>query len=163
MPQLNPGVEHAGQILHQLPEVHPLVGGEVEENLAAVEGALGGHQLHIQAVVLNLLHTHLKGPALLGPVVGVDLLILGRGLAQNLPQGCHGILGPDGVVAPGADAELHPPGSVHNHMVPQGEFFPVGVKIIYLLSRPELHVHNLQGLLPDRVHKFFHWVYSFIR
>ena len=46
-------MEDAGQILDQLTEVHPAVGGEVEHDLGTVEGILGLHQLHLQPVAGN--------------------------------------------------------------------------------------------------------------
>ena len=59
--QLDAGVEDAGQILDQLAEVHAAVGGEVEHDLGAVEGILGLHQLHFQAVAGNALLTGAVG------------------------------------------------------------------------------------------------------
>ena len=57
LPQLDAGAEHAGQILHQLTEVHPPVGGKEEQDLAAVKAALHPHQLHLQLVLLlSLIH-----------------------------------------------------------------------------------------------------------
>ena len=37
--QLDAGVEDGGQVLYQLPEIHPAVGGEEKEQLAAVKAA----------------------------------------------------------------------------------------------------------------------------
>ena len=142
LPQLDAGMEDAGQVLHQLPEVHPLVGGEVEENFAAVKGALGADQLHVQAMGLDLLDADRLGLGLLGPVVGHDALILGRGLAQHLPQGGHHVLLGDAVNAAGADAVFLAPGGVHDHMVPLGQGKPGRVKEIDLLPGPELNIHH---------------------
>ena len=40
LPQFNAGVEHGGQVLHQFPEVHPLIGGEIEQDFAAVKAII---------------------------------------------------------------------------------------------------------------------------
>ena len=35
--QLNPGFKYGGQILHQLTEIYPAVGGEIKQHLIVVE------------------------------------------------------------------------------------------------------------------------------
>ena len=148
-------MEDAGQVLDQFPEVHPLVGGEVEQDLAAVKGALGADQLHIQAMGLDFLDADRLSLGLFGPVVRHDALILGRGLAQHLPQRGHHILLGNAVNAAGADAKFLPPGGVHDHMVPLGQVKTGRVKEIDLLAGPELNIHHgnhFRGVFGD----FFH-------
>ena len=135
-------MEDPGQILHQLPEIHPLIRREIKEDLAAVKGALGADQLHIQAVGLDLLHTGLLRPLLLGPVLRHDPLILGGGLAQDPAQRSHHLFFGDGMDAGGADAEFRPPGGIYDHMVPLREGQIPRVKKIDLLPRAELNVHH---------------------
>ncbi len=142
LPQLNAGMEHACQVLDQLPEVHPLVRGEIEEDLAAVKGAFGADQLHIQPMGLDFLDADALGLGLSGPVLRHNALILGACPAQHLPQGRYHILLPDAVNAAGADAVFLPPGRVDDDMVPLGEGDAVRVEEIDLLSRPELNIHN---------------------
>ena len=147
-------MENGGQILHQLPEVHPLVGGEVEQNLAAVKGHLRGNQLHIQPVLRDFFHADVVSLFLLGPVVRRDALILSRGLAQNSAQRGHHILLCNSVIATGTDTVFRPPGGVDNHMIPGPEGLPVGVKIVNLLSGAELDVHDLHALLRGSIVHF---------
>ena len=154
-------MKHRSQILHQLPEIHPLVGGEVEEDLAAVEGYLRRHQLHIQPMGGDLVQAHVIGPLFLGPIVRGNFLILSRGLAQNFAQRRHHVLLGDFVVASGADAVLRPPGGIDDHMLPGLKSQAVGVKIVDFLSGAELDVHDLHGLLRRNLHFLFHIV-SFI-
>ena len=138
-------MENSGQGLHQLPEVHPLVRGEVEQNFAAVKGALRAHKLHIQTMLLDFLHTHIVGPLLPRPVLGHDLQILLGSPAEDLTQRGDNLIAPDKVVGTGAGAELRPPGGIHNDRVTGDKLHAVRVKIVNLLPRAELNVHDLQG------------------
>ena len=145
-------MENTGQILDQIPEVHPLVGGKVEENFAAVKGALGADQLHIQPVFLDLLGTDAFRPGLLGAVFRHDLFVLGGGKPQHLPQGGHHILFGDPVDAGGAHPVFGAPGGVNNHMVALDAGDVRGVKEVDLLPGAELNIHNgYQGIV-----RFFH-------
>ena len=63
--QLDAGVEHAGQILHQGPEIHPALAGKEKEDLIAVKVVLHIHQLHVKPVVGDLLLADAEGPLLL--------------------------------------------------------------------------------------------------
>ena len=67
--QFDAGTEHAGQIPHQLPEVHPAVGGEEKDDLAAVKAGGYVHQLHFQTVIRDLLLADVEGLALFFSVV----------------------------------------------------------------------------------------------
>ena len=67
--QLDPGPEHAGQIPHQLPEVHPTIGGKEENDLTAVKAGRYVHQLHFQTVIRDLLLADVEGLALFFSVV----------------------------------------------------------------------------------------------
>ena len=154
-------MENRGQIFHQLPEIHPLVGGEVEENLAAVEGHLRRHQLHIQPMGGDFVQAHVIGSLFLGSIVRGNFLVLSRGLAQNFAQRRHHVLLGDFVVASRADAVLRPPGGVDDHMLPGLKSQAVGVKIVDFLSGAKLDVHDLHGLLRRNLHFLFHIV-SFI-
>ncbi len=54
-------MEDTGQILDQLAEVHPPIGGKVEHDLGAVEGVLGFHQFHFQPVACDAFLTGAVG------------------------------------------------------------------------------------------------------
>ena len=148
-------MENTGQVLHQLPEIHPLVGGEVEQNLTAVKGVFRADKLHIQTVFGNFLHTHIVGAFFPCPVVGHDFQILLGGKAENFPQRGHDFLPADGVVGPGAGTEFRPPGGIHDDGIPGDKLHPIGIKIVNLLPRAELNVHDLQGF-GQVVCNFFH-------
>ena len=68
LPQLDAGMDGAGQVLHQGPEVHPAFRREEEEHLVSLKAVLRLHQLHLQAVGGDLLLTDLEGLCLLLPV-----------------------------------------------------------------------------------------------
>ena len=142
LPQFDAGAENGGQILYQLPEIHPAVGGEEEEDFAAVKGALRRNQLHVQLVFLNFLETDGKGLLFLFVVVGGNFFIVGRGHAQDGPQGRHHIGGGHRVAAAGAEAELRTTGRVDNHMVAHFGRQIAGVKIINLAAGAEADVHH---------------------
>ena len=161
MPQLNAGMEAAGQILHKLPEIHPLVGGEVEQNLAAVKGALRPDKLHIQPVGGNLLSAHITGPLLPSLIFRRHPFILGGGPADDLPQRSHNLVLGNFMVSPDAGAELCPPGGVDDHMVTGGKAAAVRVKEIGLLPWAELNIHDFHRRLGCGAEYFFHRVLLF--
>ena len=152
LPQLDPGVENRGQIFHQLPEIHALIGSKEEKDLAAVKGHLSGHQLHIQAVLGDLLLADIIGFFLFAPVFGNDPLILGCCHTKYTAQWGHHLPFRNGVVAAGADAELRTPGSVDNDMVAGLQLQSGRVKKVDLLSRAELNIHHLDSIID-----FFHF------
>ena len=142
MAQLDAGVENARQILYQFPEIHPLVGGEEKQDFAAVKGVFRRNQLHIQPVIGDFVQADFVGPLFLGPVFRHLMLILGRGLPQHGPQGGHHVLPGDGMVAGGAQAVFRPPGGIDNQVIAGFAVQAGGVKIINLLSGPELDIHH---------------------
>ena len=148
-------MEHGSQTLHQLPEIHPLVGGEEKQDLAAVKGHLGGDQLHIQPLFFDLLDADLIGLFFLFPVVPDDLFVLGVGQPQNIAQRGNHILFRNVVVSAGADAEFGASGGVDDHMIAGLQLQIPGGKIIDLLAGAELNVHDLHRLCGD---SFFHGV-----
>ena len=80
LPQLDPGAEDRGQVLDQLPEVDPPVGGEIEKDFVVVEGVLHVHQLHVELVLLDFLQRDLGRllfvlAVLLNPL---EILLVGR-------------------------------------------------------------------------------------
>ena len=153
--QLDTGVEHAGQLFHQFTEVHPLIGSEEKQDLAAVKGVLGGDQLHVQLVLLNLFHAQIEGPLFLAAVLLHHFFVMGGGQTQNIAQGRHHILGGNGVIAAGADAKFRTPGGVDDHMVTLFAGKTVGIKVVYFLPRAELNVHHLNGFRGIGI-AFFH-------
>ena len=77
--QLNPGLKHAGQILHQLPEINSAVGGKVKQDLIIIKCVFGVNELHIQMMLFDFFLADFKGIPLLLLVPGLCRLILIRG------------------------------------------------------------------------------------
>ena len=154
-------MEGSGQILDQLPEIHPLVGGEIKEDLASVKGALRPHKLHIQAVSGNFLTAHLTGPFFSLLVFRCHPLILGGCPADDLAQGSNDLLLRNLMISPDAGAEFRAPGGVDDHMVAGSEAAAVGVKEIGLLARTELNIHDFHRCLGCGAEYFFHRVLLF--
>ncbi len=92
MPQFNPGLEDCRQILHQRAEVHPAVGGEVEQNFAVVEGVFHRHQLHVQLVLADFLLADGIGLFFMQLVFFCMLHILCAGDAHHLLEGRRQLL-----------------------------------------------------------------------
>ena len=117
LPQLDPIVQDSGQVLDQRTEIHPSVRSKKEGGLAAFKIALDIDQLHIQAVLLNLLTADLKRAFLplaiefLGAEIhlGSDA----QNTAQRLDNG--GIL--HRVIFPGAYGDFHTVGGVDDDAV----------------------------------------------
>ena len=57
------------QILDQIAEIHAVVGGKIEHQLAAVQRVLGIHQLHLQLMGGNALFAQFKGGFLVRTVL----------------------------------------------------------------------------------------------
>ena len=146
-------MEGRGQHFHQLPEVHPLVGGEEEKDFAAVEGALGADQLHIQPQIGDLLLAEGIGLLFSRLIVLQNALVPGGGLPQHGPQGGHQRGRIHLMDAGSAGAEFRTAGGIDNDMVPGGKGQAVGVKKVDLLARAELDVHHLPLFF---FHLFFH-------
>ena len=132
LPKFDAHFEHARQILHQFPEIHPAVGGEIEDNLAVIEGVFHAHQLHIQLMLGDFLLTDAEGVLFPLGVIGRPALVLFRCQAQHLLQG-----GDDLLVGnfPGAGdhfAEFHAPGGFHHHVAARPGPDIAGIKIINL-------------------------------
>ena len=89
LPQLDAGPEHAGQVPHQLPEVHPAVGGKEEHGLVPLEIAFHIHQAHIQAVLGDLLLADLEGLLLPALIQLRYPEIVRRGDAHHIAQELH--------------------------------------------------------------------------
>jgi hypothetical protein len=80
------GFEDAGQVLDQLAEIHAAVRGEVEGDLAAVEGVLHADQLHVELVLCDLLLCDLRRFLLLFAVLDQALSVVLRGDADDRAQ-----------------------------------------------------------------------------
>ena len=128
--QLDAGVENAGQIPHQRPEIDPTFGGEEEQDLAAVEVVLHLDQLHVQPMLLDFLLADLVGSGLLllvllhGGEIGVG------GHAQHRAQGGHQLHLVNEPVALDALAELHAPARLDNDPVAHGDGHAIWVEIV---------------------------------
>ena len=61
LPQLDSGLEHAGQVLDQLPEIDSAVRRKIEQHFVVIEGIFRVDQLHFQLMLLNFLLTDGKG------------------------------------------------------------------------------------------------------
>ncbi len=78
--ELDAGVELAGHVAHQLAEVHPSVGPEVEDDLLAAQDVLDLDDAHLQLVLAHQLHGlhHLLGGQVVVDVTLPGNLLLGR-------------------------------------------------------------------------------------
>ena len=137
LPELDAGPEHGGQVPHQLPEVYPAVGGEVEYDLVSVKAGGDVHQLHLQAVGGDLPLADVKGLPLFFLVVLHGAAVALRGHAQHGAQGADngGIV--HLVVALRAGGKLRALGGLHDHLVPHLHRGPLGVEIIILAAAPK--------------------------
>ena len=134
LPQLDAGMDGAGQVLHQGPEVHPPVGGEEEQDLVPLEAILRLHQLHVQPVLGDLLLADGEGLFLLLLVPLQGQLVLLGGLAHHRAQGGHQLDLVDHGVSVGTKAVFRAPGGVHNDAVPHLELLAVGIEVILLAA-----------------------------
>ena len=165
--QLDAHLEHAGQILHQLAEVHAAVGGEIEDDLGVVEGVLHAHQLHLQLVPRHLLLTDAERLLLAAGVVLRALLVLLGGDAHHLLQRRDDLLVADGARAGHDLAELDAARGLHHHVLTRLGPEVAGVKIIYLARLLEADADHCCHLVvppvsladpPDEleIHRFQH-------
>ncbi len=67
--ELDAHLEHRHEVLDQLPEIDAALRREEEQDLLLVQQVVGAHQLHVQAVMLDLLPAHLEGALLLHVVL----------------------------------------------------------------------------------------------
>ena len=135
--QLDPSPEHAGQIPHQLPEVHPAIGGKEENNLTAVKAGRYVHQLHFQTVIRDLLLADVEGLALFFPIVIHGAAVGVSGQPQHGAQGLDNSFVRHLVVPLGAGAEFRALGGLHDDLIAHFHRMPLGVKIIILASAPK--------------------------
>ena len=84
LPHLNPHLEFCSQIPDQFPEINPLFRGEVKEGFRAVQEDLRLDQLHVHALLLDLLKTEVKGLLLQLPVSLKLLQVFRGGLPGHL-------------------------------------------------------------------------------
>ena len=111
-------------------EIHSAVGGEEEQNFAAVEAVLHFHQLHLQLVLGDLVLTDLEGFFLL-LLVGLHLgIVLLRGHAEHGTQGSDQLHLVDHGVGQGALTKLDALGCLYDHVLPGLHLDAVGVKVI---------------------------------
>ena len=143
LPQLDAGMDGAGQVLHQGPEVHPAFRREEEEHLVSLKAVLRLHQLHLQAVGGDLLLTDLEGLCLLLPVFFHRLLVFLRGDAYQWAQGLdHSLLLHLGVPLSTLSV-FQAPGGLHDHSLSRLHLQPGGVKIILLSAAFEADADDL--------------------
>ena len=138
--QLDARAQHGREHLDKLPEVHAAVGGEEEENFAAVKGIFRGHELHFQPKLRDLLMADLKCALFALAVVGVGALVLRGGKTDHRAQRGNDLVRLDLVVAADAAAEFGAAGGVDDHVVAglHGEL--AGVEEIGFCTGAELDV-----------------------
>ena len=129
LPQLDPHVEGAGQVLHQLPEVHPAVGGEVEGDFGVVGGILHLDQLHLQAVAVDALPADPPGLLVLVPALVHPADVHAVGQPHQAAQGAAQQVIGGGPGVPGDLAADGPLVGVGHHIIPGVDLQPGGVKI----------------------------------
>ena len=137
LPQLDAGPEHRRQVLYQLPEVHPPVGGEEEQNLVPLEAALHPHQLHLQLVLENLLLADVEGLLFPGAVVGRRPAVIFRGHPDHGPQWLDDAPVVHRVVAHGTLGVFQALGRLHDDVVPGLHLHVAGVKEVGFASAAE--------------------------
>ena len=147
LPQLDAGAEHACQILHQFPEIHPVFRRKVKQQLAVVEGAFHLHQLHIQLPEPDLFLADPEGVLFLFLVLCHHCQILRRGKPDDLLEGSRDLLLRDFLVGKGNLAAFHAPGGFHDGRIPHLRLNAVGCKVIDL-------AHGLEAYSYDLCHVF---------
>ena len=111
-------------------EIHPSIGGEEEQNLAAVEAVLHFHQFHLQLVLGDLVLADLEGFFLL-LLVGLYLGIVRlRSHTEHGTQGGDKFHLVDHGVGQGALTEFDALGCLYDHMMSSLHLDAVGVKVI---------------------------------
>src|SRR6185369_12567450 len=90
--QLDAGLELAREILHQLAEVHALLGGEVERDPVAAERDLDLGELHLQLAQLHPLAAVVERLGLERGVLVLLVQVLLLGLADDLARDVAGAL-----------------------------------------------------------------------
>ena len=120
-----------------------------KDDLIAVKAGGDVDQLHLQAVVRDLLLADVKGLPLLLLVVLHGAAVVVRGHPYHRAQGLDdgGVL--HLVVALGAGGELHARGGLHDHLVPHPHLEPSGVKIIILASAPKADADHFCQRIPS--------------
>ena len=143
LPQLDAGMNGAGQILHQGAEVHPALGGEEKEHLVPLEAVLRLHQFHLQAVLCDLLLADLECPGLLLLILFPGQLVLRGGPAEHRAQGGGEFHLIHLRILLGTLSKLHAPGGLDDDPLPQAEELPIGVKIVLLSAFFEADTDDL--------------------
>src|SRR5699024_10911049 len=85
--QLDAVAEDRGEVLDELAEVHAPVGGEEKGYLVPLKAALDVYELHVEAVVLDLLFADAEGLALAVLVYLRDAQVVFRGDAHHGADG----------------------------------------------------------------------------
>ena len=130
LPQLDAGTEHPGQLLYQLAEIYPPIGGKVEEDLAAVEGVFHLHQLHFQLAQGYFLLRYAESLLLFLVVFLHPAQILLRGGTGHLFQGLYHTGLVHLPVGDSHRAAFGTAGGFHNHGLPHAVAAAIGVKVI---------------------------------
>ena len=150
--QLDPGAELRGQVLHQLAEVHPLLGREVERHAVPVELAFHIRQVHWKLSLGDLLTAEMKRLIFPLAVVHVAVGIIGAGLAQDLavgrvvlPVGLH----VHDLAAHGDLGDLLAPLDLDDHRVHSLQVDFAGVGVDLAAEAPERNFHQLAGRSGD--------------
>ena len=123
-------MELAGQVLDQLPEIHPVVGGKIEHQLVAVQRILGVHQLHLQLVGGDALFAQVKGGLFVGAVLAHPADVDAVGHAHHRLDFPGKTAGGDVVDAAHHLAALDAAGGLDNHIVPVPDGQVPGVKVV---------------------------------
>ena len=134
LPQLNAGVEGGSQILHQLPEIHPTIGGKEKQDLVAIKGAFHPHQLHLQPVLGDFLLANGEGILLPFPGQLQAASVVFRGQAQHSAQGLHHLVVLHRVVALRTRHIFCTLGRFHDHVLACLNVQLSGTKVIGFAS-----------------------------
>ena len=141
--ELYSGMEDRGQILDQIAEVNAACRGEVEDQLCVIEGELGVHQLHIEAVGCDLFDADAEGIGLFDRVFLVVSHVLGRGEADDGAQGLHHALVEHAGVGKADLTELHSSCGLDDDAVTDSGHDAAGREIIHLAHLLEADADHL--------------------
>ena len=83
LPEIDPGVQRRREVPHQLPEVHPLLGGEIHRELLAVPLPLGVADFHVELPCPDLLQHRPPGVFFAPAQVVRGAHVLLRGAPQD--------------------------------------------------------------------------------
>ena len=144
---LDAGAKVVGEVLDQFAKVDPAIGGEVEDDLRAVEQVLGPHQLHRHFPLLNPLQAEAVGLFLSGGIQARIGDVLLGGLAQDVFEVLGSLLGGNLFRWQNDRSQGPSPVGFHDHVVAGFQVEPLGVEMVAFAGIAEFDRNDANFLL----------------